>query len=123
MTDQQVQRVLQRIEAERLRRGLSVRRAAARTPRISEGYWRQLVNGGMKQSGVWVPRVATTQQLLWMATAVGLGREIAEELGVKPPEDGSVSVDRRKLQEFREVLSDALRRLDELERDSDEESA
>lgn len=90
---------------------MSVREAAGRVRNISEGYWRQFVAGGVKQSGIWVPKTPTPEQLVKMAAVVGIGDEIAAEFGVaKPPPD----VD--ELRELREQLNAIIDRIEEMQR-------
>ncbi len=81
-----IRQALEKIERARDRQGISIRRAAERAPKISEGYWRQLVAGGTSQSGVWIPRLATVDQVLKMASAVGIADEIATDLGISTPQ-------------------------------------
>ncbi len=81
-----IRQALEKIERARDRQGISIRRAAERAPKISEGYWRQLVAGGTSQSGVWIPRLATVDQVLKMASAVGIADEIVAHLGDELPE-------------------------------------
>lgn len=58
---------------------LSQRDAADRAG-ISEGTWRQLVNGKVKSNGYWISRTARRDQLLDMAHAVGVGDVVAKEI-------------------------------------------
>jgi len=112
--DTPTRRALDKIEDARKRRGMSVREAAGQVQHISEGYWRQFVAGGVKQSGIWVPKVPTPDQLVKMAAAVGIADEIAADLGVTPPE--SSTYDRDELRELRDQLNSILDRIEEIQR-------
>lgn len=112
--DTPIRSALDKIEAARKRRGMSVRDAAGQVQHISEGYWRQFVAGGVKQSGVWVPKTPTPAQLVKMATAVGIGDEIADDLGVAKPEASSYDID--ELRALRGQLNTILDRIEEIQR-------
>ncbi|HWD83307.1 MAG TPA: hypothetical protein VG497_30615 [Kribbella sp.] len=112
--DTLIRQALDKIEVTRKQRGISVRDAAAQVQHISEGYWRQFVAGGVKQSGIWVPKTPTPEQLVKMAAAVGIGDEIADTLGVAKPEPPSYDLD--ELQELRGQLNSILDRIEEIQR-------
>jgi len=61
-SNERIRAALEKIEAARRARGISVRAAAEKIPNISESYWRQLIAGGVSQAGIWVPRIPTTDQ-------------------------------------------------------------
>lgn len=112
--DTLIRQALDKIEATRKRRGISVRDAAGQVQHISEGYWRQFVAGGVKQSGIWVPKIPTPEQLVKMAAAVGIADEIAENLGVAPPQEAVYDAD--ELRELRDQLNTILDRIEEIQR-------
>ena len=62
---------------------LSVREAARRAG-ISDGWWRQVVNGGRYHGETWIAANPTVECLLDMGFAVGAEEEVAEVLGVDP---------------------------------------
>lgn len=111
--DTAVRRAIEKVEAARKRRGISVREASGRVHNISEGYWRQFVAGGVKQSGVWVPKTPTPEQVVRMATAVGIGPEIADDLGLESPEPPGMD----ELDAIEELLQSALAELNRLKRE------
>lgn len=111
--DTPTRQALDRIETARRQQGISVREAAGRVRNISEGYWRQFVAGGVKQSGIWVPKIPTPEQLVRMAAAVGIGKEIAAEFGVAtPPPDYDVD----ELRELRAQLNAIIDKIEEIQR-------
>lgn len=60
-------------------------RAAAERAGISEGWWRQVVNGGYRKEGVWFPAKAAPETYISMAAAVGVEAEVREMLGDEAP--------------------------------------
>jgi len=111
--DALIRQSIDKIEDARKRRGISVREAASNIRGISEGYWRQFVAGGVKQSGIWVPKTPTPEQLVKMASAVGIGGEVASDLGVEPLAD----LDLDRLDALEQMLEAALAELNRLKRE------
>lgn len=112
--DTLIRQALDKIEAARKRRGISIRDAAAKVQNISEGYWRQFMAGGVMQSGIWVPKTPTVEQVLKMAAAVGVAAEVAQDMGVEPPDGVQETViDRTELEQLRADIAGILERIDQ----------
>lgn len=90
---QEAVRVLAKIiEPRRKQQRISLRDASDRAG-MSEATWRQLVAGGVNQSGVWVDRIARRDQLLDMAQAVDCLHKVATE--IEATDDEIASAQRR----------------------------
>lgn len=113
--DQRIRAALEKIEAARKARGISVRAAAEKIPNISESYWRQFVAGGVSQAGIWIPRIPSLDQLVKMAGAVGVGSEVAQDLGVEEPSAPTTVMGQSELKEIRAQLQAILERLSRID--------
>ena len=104
------------LEAARMARGLSQRRAAA-AARVSEGWWRQVVQGVQKRGGVEVPVAPSAATLAAMAAAVGAdvgavfdaaGLDRPAPAVTAPPAPGLLD----ELRQAHQLLADAIARLE-----------
>lgn len=105
---------LEKIEAVRKARGISVRTATSRVTNISESYWRQFVAGGVQQNGIWIPRSPNLDQVLKMAGAIGIAAEVAEELNVEVPPEQPAAISRSELEEMQRIVTEMLEKLNKL---------
>lgn len=117
-TDQNelIRAAVEKIEGARKARNISVRTAVEKIPNISESYWRQFVAGGLTQSGIWIPRIPSVDQVLKMAAAVGMAAEVASDLGTELPEQSEAVIDRSELEQLKTDLIGILERIDRLQR-------